>query len=121
MYLAAILSCHVGFGDKTAGQHPLVCQFMKGARRLRPVSRSLAAPWDLSLVPDALSRPPFEPLHQVELKFLSFKTALLVALASAECVSDIHALSVNPTCMQFLIGDFEGFSEVQPRVCAQGF
>ena len=36
LYLAAISACHI-FGDKTAGQHPIVCQFMKGARRLRPV------------------------------------------------------------------------------------
>lgn len=105
VYLVAISACHLGFGGKTAGQHPLICQFMKGARRLRPVSRNLAVPWDLSVVLDALSHPPFEPLQQVELKMLSFKTALLLALASAKRVSDIHALSVNPTCMQFSRGD----------------
>ncbi|XP_047205458.1 uncharacterized protein LOC124857918 [Girardinichthys multiradiatus] len=102
VYLAAISVCHVGFGDKTVGQHPLVCQFMKGARRLRPVSRSLTPSWDLPMVLDALSRAPFEPLQQVELKVLSFKTALLIALVSAKRVSDIQALSVNPSCMQFL-------------------
>lgn len=105
VYLAAISACHVGFGDKTAGQHPLVCQFMKGARRLRPVSRNLAAPWDLSMVLDALTGQPFEPLSQLDLKVLSLKTALLLALASAKRVSDIHALSVNPTCMRFFMGD----------------
>ena len=47
------------------------------------------------MVLDALSRPPFEPLQQVGLKVLSFKTALLLALASAKCVSDIHALTVT--------------------------
>ncbi|KAK0149941.1 hypothetical protein N1851_009321 [Merluccius polli] len=87
VYLAAISACHIGFGDKTAGQHPIVCRFMKGARRLRPVSRNLTAPWDLSTVLDALSHPPFEPLQQVEL------ASLLLALASAKRVSDIHALS----------------------------
>lgn len=101
VYLAAISACHVGFGDKTAGQHPLIRQFMKGARRLRPVSKPLAPPWDLPMVLDTLSRPPFEPLEQLDLKVLSLKTALLVALATAKRVSDIHALSVNPACMQF--------------------
>ncbi|KAK7905173.1 hypothetical protein WMY93_017780 [Mugilogobius chulae] len=104
VYLAAISACHIGFGDKTAGQHPLICSFMKGARRLRPVSKSLVAPWDLTTVLNALSHPPFEPLHQVDLKWLSIKTALLLALASAKRVSDIHALSVSTSCMQFIRG-----------------
>ena len=55
------------------------------------------------MVLDALSRPPFEPLQHVELKVLSFKTALLLALASAKRVSDIHALSVSASCLQFLM------------------
>ena len=105
VYLAAVSACHVGFGDKTAGQHPLIRQFMKGARRLRPVSKPLAPSWDLPMVLDVLSQPPFEPLQQLDLKVLSLKTALLVALSTAKRVSDIHALSVNPACMQFFPGD----------------
>ena len=27
LYLAAISACHIGLGDKPAGQHPLVCRF----------------------------------------------------------------------------------------------
>lgn len=33
VHLAAISACHVGFGDKLVGQHPLVYNLMKGARR----------------------------------------------------------------------------------------
>ncbi|XP_041852953.1 uncharacterized protein LOC121647506 [Melanotaenia boesemani] len=62
VYLAAISACHVGFGDKSAGQHPLVCRFMKGAHRKLPVSRPLVPLWDLLLVLDALSNHPFEPI-----------------------------------------------------------
>ncbi len=36
---------------------------------------------------------------------LSFKTALLLALASAKCVSEIHAFSVHSACLQFMSGD----------------
>ncbi len=36
---------------------------------------------------------------------LSFKTALLLALASAKCVSDLHAFSVHSACLQFMSGD----------------
>ena len=121
VYLAAISACHIGFGDKSAGQHPIVCRFMKGARRLRPVLRSLAAPWDLSTVLDALSRPPFEPLQQVELKTLSFKTALLLALASTKRTSDIHALSVSPTCMQFLRGNSKVLLKPNPAFVPKVF
>ena len=105
VYLAAISACHVGFGDKTVGQHPLICRFMRGALRLRPVSKPLAAPWDLASVLEALYCPPFEPLSQLTLKMLSLKLALLLALASTKRVGDIHALSVNPLCMQFSRGD----------------
>lgn len=51
-----------------------------------------------------LSHSPFEPLDKVEMKSLSFKMALLLMLASAERMSDIHALSVSPSCMHFLMG-----------------
>lgn len=121
VYLAAISACHVGFGDKTAGQHPLICQFMKGARRLRPAMRSLVAPWDLTKVLNALSRTPFEPLHQVELKLLTFKAVLLLALASAKRVSDIHALSVNASCMQFLRGDTKVLLKPNPAFMPKVF
>ena len=33
---------HVGFEGKTVGQHPFVCQFMKGAQRVLPLSKSVS-------------------------------------------------------------------------------
>ncbi len=68
VYLAAITACHIGFDNKTVGQHPLVCRFMKGARRALQVSKPLSPSWDLGLVLDALSMSPFEPLDKVDLK-----------------------------------------------------
>ena len=58
VYLAAISACHMGINGKTVGQHPLVCRFVRGARRLRPVSKHLSPGWDLPLVLGALSGPP---------------------------------------------------------------
>ncbi|KAK2823508.1 hypothetical protein Q7C36_020108 [Tachysurus vachellii] len=104
VYLAAISACHVGFGDRSAGQHPLISRFMKGARRIRPVSRQMVPLWDLPIVLEALSQHPFEPLEAVSLKYLSLKTALLLALVTAKRVSDLHALSVSPSCLQFAPG-----------------
>ncbi|XP_030199953.1 uncharacterized protein LOC115533546 [Gadus morhua] len=104
VYLAAISACHIGFGDKPAGQHPLVCRFMKGARRKLPVSRPLVPLWDLSVVLDAPSHHPFEPLETVGMKFVSLKLVLLLALTTAKRVSDLQALSIRPSCLQFAPG-----------------
>ena len=101
VYLAAISACHVGFDNDTAWKHPLVRRFMLGASRLLQVPKSMVPTWDLALVLDSLSRPPFEPLEAVELRFLSLKTALLLALVTAKRVSDIHAFSVSEECTQF--------------------
>ena len=60
---------------------------------------------------DALSCPPFEPLHQVELKLLSIKTALLVALASAKRVSEIPRVVGEPDMHAVFNGRVEGFTE----------
>ncbi len=57
------------------------------------------------IVLDALTMSPFEPLDKVDFKILSFKTALLLALASAKRVSEIHAFSVHSACLQFMSGD----------------
>src|SRR4029434_3636275 len=51
----------------------------------------------------ALTGPPFEPLETVDIKFVSLKTALLLALTSANRVGDMQALLVSPSCLQFSI------------------
>ncbi|XP_053351317.1 uncharacterized protein LOC128520900 [Clarias gariepinus] len=101
VYLAAISACHVGFDGVSPGAHPLAVRFLKGVRRLRPTARSSVPSWDLLLVLEALCGPPFEPVESIDMKILSYKTALLLALASAKRVGDLHALSVHPSCTQF--------------------
>ena len=49
--------------------------------------------WDLSLILMALTRPPFEPLANAEIKFLTWKTAFLTLLASGSRRCEVHALS----------------------------
>ena len=101
VYLGAISACHEGFDGKTVGKHPLVRRFMGGAKRARPTTRPLFPAWDLAVVLDALCRPPFEPFDSADLKVISLKTILLLALSTAKRVSDLHALSVSPDCMRF--------------------
>ncbi|XDV47189.1 hypothetical protein PO909_016889 [Leuciscus waleckii] len=64
-------------------------------------SRPSIPSWDLSLVLTAQQRPPFEPLQAAELKVLSLKTVLLLALASIKRVGDLHAFSVDESCLEF--------------------
>uniref|UniRef100_UPI003AAF0CD6 uncharacterized protein n=1 Tax=Centroberyx gerrardi TaxID=166262 RepID=UPI003AAF0CD6 len=101
VYLAAISACHVGFGNAPVEQHSLIKRFMKGARRLWPARNPLVLSWDLPAVLEALSGLPFKPLDCADLKLLSLKTILLLALTSAKRISELHVLSVHASCLQF--------------------
>ena len=49
----------------------------------------------------SLTRAPYEPMDQSDLRSLSRKTALLLALASAKRVGELQALSVSPDCLRW--------------------
>ena len=65
--------------------------FSKTARpeRLRPPN------WDVSLVLQSLTRAPYEPLRSADERFLAQKTLVLIALASAKRIGELHALSYH--------------------------
>ncbi|KAI7809562.1 hypothetical protein IRJ41_011558 [Triplophysa rosa] len=113
VYLAAISACHVGFEGSTVGQNPLIRRFMKGAHRSLPVIRRTVPEWDLSLV--------LEPLGGISLKLLSFKTALLLALVSAKRVSELHALSIHPSCTKFSLSGDKVFLKPNPAFMPKCF
>ncbi len=79
----------------------MVSLFLRGALRLRPPKAQRAPVLDLPLVLNALCWHPFEPLAQVELKWLSMKTAFLLAIVSAKQVGELHALSVSNSCLRW--------------------
>ncbi|XDV11895.1 hypothetical protein PO909_000690 [Leuciscus waleckii] len=101
VYVAAIAAHHEAVDGKSLGRHDLIVRFLRGARRLNPPRPPFVPSWDLSVVLTALQSAPFEPLQSVELKFLSMKTALLVALASIKRVGDLQAFSVDEACLEF--------------------
>ncbi|XP_058879441.1 uncharacterized protein LOC131737040, partial [Acipenser ruthenus] len=101
VYLAAISVCHVRIDGLSPGCHFLASQFLKGARRLRPPRTTSLPSWSLDVVLEALTKAPFEPLHSVDMKLISIKTAFLLAVVSAKRVSELHALSVHPSCTRF--------------------
>ena len=69
------------------------------------MSRPLVPPWDLAVVLEGHKDPLFELLEGTDLKRVSLKTVLLLALALAKRVCDIHALSMHPSCAQLFSGD----------------
>ncbi len=99
--MAAIAANHGPVEGKSVGKHDWVVRFLRWARRLNPPRPPSIPSWDLSLVLRALQQGPFEPLQTVEPKFLSMKTLLLLALASIKRVGDLHAFSVDDSCLQF--------------------
>ncbi len=104
VYVAASASFRSPQGGQSIGRHALVVSFLKEARRLHPPRPPSVPPWGLELVFRALSQPPFEPVTSVDLKELSLKTALLLALGSAKRIGDLHTFSVD-SCIRFGPGD----------------
>ena len=67
--------------------HRLLSSF----HRDRPKSSRNLPKWNLSVVLNELTKAPFEPMKDTDLKHLTLKTAFLLALASGKRCSKIHA------------------------------
>ena len=80
------------------GSHPIISELIKTQR---PVERSLAPKWDLSLVLSHICKAPFEPLHEASLLHLSMKTAFLLTMATARRVSEVHAFAIDKEHFRF--------------------
>ncbi|KAL0194647.1 hypothetical protein M9458_008219, partial [Cirrhinus mrigala] len=111
VYVAAIPAHHDPIQGKSVGKHDLVI-------RLNPPWPPSIPSQDLSLVFRALQQGPFEPLQSVELKFLSMKILLLLALASIERVGDLHAFSFGPADSQVTVRPRPGY---MPKVPTTSF
>ena len=74
-----------------ADLHRLLSSF----HRDRPKSSRNLPKWNLSVVLNELTKAPFEPMKDSDLKHLTLKTAFLLALASGKRRSEIHAWVVN--------------------------
>ena len=48
-----------------------------------------------------LYKTPFEPLSKASLLHLSMKTAFLITMATARCVSEVHAFSIDKDHLRF--------------------
>ncbi len=104
MYVAAIAAYHGPLGEQSLGRNQLVTHFLKGTQRLRPLVHPRMPAWYLAVVLEALSKAPFEPLGEDSLRCLTIMTAFLLAISSLKRVSDLQALSVAPSCLEFAPG-----------------
>ena len=71
--------------------HRLLSSF----HRDRPKSSRNLPKWNLSGVLNELTKAPFEPMKDTDLKHLTLKTAFLLALASGKRRSEIHTWIAN--------------------------
>ncbi|KAL0161741.1 hypothetical protein M9458_045466, partial [Cirrhinus mrigala] len=114
VYVAAISAYHAPLGGMPVGKNPLVIRFLRGVLRLRPPTRPHVPTWDLAVVLEALCKPPFEPIEDIPARFLTIKTALLLALTFLKRVGDLQALSVAPSHLEFAPGMIKAFLYPRP-------
>lgn len=77
------------------GRHRHISRFLRGAALQNPPQSHRFPTWRLHVVLSALTKPPFEPMSEVQLKWLRMKTVFLVAVTSAHRISELGALSVR--------------------------
>ena len=84
---------------KLFSSDPVIVGLLKNLTLARPKPRSVFP--NLTVVLIMLRSVHFEPLEDLDLKRLSFKTVFLLALASAAIVSELSALVVNVLHLRF--------------------
>ena len=91
-YCSALNSVLALKGRDLAASREITTLLRSFSRSVNPVEL-LPPAWDVSLVHQSLTGAPYEPLRTCEERFLAQKTLLLLALASAKRICDLHALS----------------------------
>ena len=79
--------------DLELGSNKELKRLIQSFYKSRPKATRHIPSWDLTLVLQALTKAPFEPLSLAEPKFLTWKTVFLIALASGRRRSEIHAFT----------------------------
>ena len=86
----------------TLGNAPLdisnnaeIARLIASFHRDKPKSSRNLPQWDLSLVLHQLKQPPFEPLEEAQIKYVTWKTVFLLALTSGKRRSEIHAWTLD--------------------------
>ena len=75
--------------------NPEIARLIASFHRDKPKASRSIPTWNLSLVLHQLKQPPFEPLEEASLKYATWKTVFLLALASGKRRSEIHAWTMD--------------------------
>lgn len=101
---ATIMAYHAPIAGQSIGKHDLVVRFLRGSRRLNPPHPNTVPSWDLSILLRALRDPLFEPMKS-DLRPLSLKTTLLLALALVKQIGVLQGLSKDDSCLELRPND----------------
>ena len=91
-YSSALSSVLALKGRDLASSREITMLLRSFSRSVNPVELRPSA-WDVALVLQSLTVAPYEPLRTCDERFLAQKTLFLLALASAKCIGELHALS----------------------------
>ena len=81
--------------DIDIGKDQQISQLVSNFERDSGKQKPPIPKWDLAVVLQMLKKPPFEPLKLATLKFVTFKTVFLVAFASGNRRSELHAVTAD--------------------------
>ena len=85
----------LGNTKQNISTNPEIARLIASFHRDKPKSSRSIPKWNLSLVLQRLTQPPFELQKEAALKFLTWKTVFLLALASGKRRSEIHACTLD--------------------------
>ena len=88
-------------GRAAVVQDRTVSNMISSMELQRPRLKPVLPEWDLGIVLDALSRPPYEPLQEASLKHLTRKTVFLLAMASTRRHCELQAFVFYSKYFQF--------------------
>ena len=91
-YSSALNSVLALKGRDLASSREITMLLRSFSRSMDPVELRSPA-WDVALVLQSLTGAPYEPLRTCDERFLAQKTLFLLALASANWIGELHALS----------------------------
>ena len=84
---------HQPIEEVPVGKHPLICRLLKGIYNTRPPQPRYSTTWDVSKVLNYIR--PLGLSGSLNLRQLTHKLAMLLALANASRASELHALDIR--------------------------
>ena len=122
VYRSAIATTLKATGNWNLCWEDDIAALFRGMLVERPKTVQTTPKWDLSVVLRVLMKEPYEPMLHLSLKQLTLKTVFLVALATAQRRSELHAISFESLAFkptgEAVLGFIPGFLAKNQRPSA---